>query len=58
MDIAKVDWDVASVSEDCCNRLFEMFHLFQTYVASVIYVDVAHVSHLCFKSMFEMFQLF
>jgi hypothetical protein len=33
-----------------------VFHLFQTYVASVL--DVAHVSHICCKNMFQMFQLF
>ena len=58
VDVAKVDQDVASVSEVCCKRLFKMFHLFQTYAASVFYLDVAHVSHICCKSMFEMFQLF
>jgi hypothetical protein len=35
-----------------------MFHLFQTYIASVCYLSVAHVSHLCYKSMFEILQLF
>jgi hypothetical protein len=37
-DVAKVDRDiayVASVSQACCKHLFKMFHLFQTYVASV-----------------------
>jgi hypothetical protein len=58
MDIAKVDQDVASVSEACCKRLFKMFHLFQTYVARVLYLDVTHVLHVCYKSMFKMFQLF
>ena len=55
MDVAKVDRDVASVSEEafvqnvssvsdvCCKRF---------------YLDIAHVSHICCKSMFEMFQLF
>ena len=38
---------VASVSEACCMRLLKMFHLFQTYVASVFYLDVALVSHIC-----------
>jgi hypothetical protein len=61
VDFRKVDWDViyvASVLEACCKRLFKMFHLFQTYVASVFYLDAAYVSHLCCESMFEMFQLF
>jgi hypothetical protein len=35
-----------------------MFHLFQTYIASVCYLNVAHVSHLCYKSMFEILPLF
>ena len=38
VDIAKVDRDaayVASVLGVCCKRLFKIFHLFQTYVASV-----------------------
>jgi energy-converting hydrogenase Eha subunit C len=61
MDVVKVDRDVAyvaSVLEACCKRLFEMFHLFQMYVASILYLDVAHISHICCKSMFKMFQLF
>jgi hypothetical protein len=48
----------ASVSEACCKCLFKMFHLFQTYVASVFYMDVAHVSHIRCKRMFEMFKVF
>jgi hypothetical protein len=44
-----------SVSEACCKRLFKMFHLFQTYVASIFYLDVAYVSHIYCKSMLEMF---
>ena len=35
---------VASVSDACCKRVFKMFHLFQTYVASVL--NVAYVSHM------------
>jgi hypothetical protein len=61
MDVTKVDCDVAYVaivSEACCKRLFKIFYLFQTYVASVFYLDVAHVSHLCCKSIFKIFQLF
>jgi hypothetical protein len=61
MDIAKLDRDVAyvvSISEPCCKHLFKMFHLFQTYVASVFDVDVAHISHTYCKSMFKIFLLF
>jgi hypothetical protein len=43
MYVAKVDRDVASVSEAYCRCLFKMFHLFQTYVASVFDLNVAHV---------------
>jgi len=47
MDIAKVDRDVASVSEACCKRLFKMFHpFFRRMFASVFYLDVAYVSHM------------
>jgi hypothetical protein len=38
MNIAKADRDivyVANVLKICCKSLFNMFHLFQTYVASV-----------------------
>jgi hypothetical protein len=35
MDVAKVDGDVAMAIYVCCKSLFKMFHLFQTYVASV-----------------------
>jgi hypothetical protein len=58
MDVAEVDQDVASVLESCCKRLFKMFQLFQTYVASIFYLNVAHVSHICCKHMFKIFQLF
>jgi hypothetical protein len=41
MDVAKIDLFahdayVASISEVCCNLLFKMFYLFQTYVANVL----------------------
>ena len=39
LDVAKVDWDVAHVAmaiHVCCKCMFQMFHLFQTYVASVL----------------------
>jgi energy-converting hydrogenase Eha subunit C len=61
VDVAKVDRDVAyaaSVSEACCKCLFIVFHLFQTYVASVFYLNVAYVSHIYCKSIFQIFQLF
>jgi hypothetical protein len=41
-DVAKVDQDithveyVASILDECFKYLFKMFHLFQTYVASVL----------------------
>jgi hypothetical protein len=38
LDVVKVYLNVAyvaSISDVCCNRLLKMFHLFQTYVASV-----------------------
>jgi hypothetical protein len=49
---------IASVSDACCSRLFKIFHLFKTYVASVFYLDIALVLHICCKSMFEIFHLF
>jgi hypothetical protein len=58
MDVAKIDRDVAyvaSVSDKCCKRLFEIFHLFQTYVCKRFDLDVTYVSHIRCKSMFEMF---
>ena len=39
-------------------HLFKMYHLFQTYVASVFYLDVAYVTHKCCQNMFKIFQLF
>jgi hypothetical protein len=58
MDVTKVALDVAYVAMAiyvCCECLFEMFHLFQTNVASVL-------SGYCIccscKCMFQMFQLF
>jgi hypothetical protein len=48
-DVAKVDRDVAyvaSVSKTCCKRLFKMFYLLQTYVASIFYLDIAYISHI------------
>jgi hypothetical protein len=45
MDVAKVDLDVAYVAmpiHSCLKRMFQVFHLFQTYIANV--------SSRCFKS--------
>jgi hypothetical protein len=53
MDIAKVDPDVAYIAiviHVCCKRLFQMFHLFSNYVAS-IFLDVAYVPHKCVASV-------
>ena len=39
LDVAKVDPDVACVAmaiQVCCKYLFKIFHMFQTYVASVL----------------------
>jgi hypothetical protein len=57
-DVTKIDRDVAyvaSVSDKCCERLFKIFHLFQTYFASVLiwmfymfYIYVARVCSKCF----------
>jgi hypothetical protein len=76
MDIAKVDRDVAyvasvsevcaSVSEICCKRLFKMFCMFQTYIASVFismlhmfrYAYVASVYSKCFIYFRRMLQVF
>ena len=62
MDVAKVDWDVASVSEACCECFRGMLQAFVQNDLSVsdicckcFYLDVAHVSHICCNSMFEMF---
>ena len=44
----------------CCKYMFQMFQLYQTYVASV-YLDVVYVAlaiHVCCKYMFQIFQLF
>ena len=63
IDVAKIDRDVASVSEVFYKRLFKIFYLFQTYIAAsgfmlqVFYLDVAYVSHICCKCMFQMFHM-
>jgi hypothetical protein len=61
--VAKVDQDVAynayvaSVSDKFCKHLFKIFHLFQTYIASVLicmfyifYTYIARVFFICFQS--------
>jgi dolichyl-phosphate-mannose--protein O-mannosyl transferase len=45
----------------CFKRIFQVFHMFQTYVASISSRDVAYVVmsiHACFKHMFQVFHLF
>ena len=66
VDVVKVDRDVAYITmviHVCCERLFQMFQLVQTYVARVLSVccicftlmllvfhpDVVYVSHICCK---------
>jgi hypothetical protein len=57
--------NVAYVSHICCKSMFEMFHLFQSYVTiSVFMLHVGSilsgcciVSHVCCKYMFQMFHL-
>jgi len=50
--------DVVKVDRECFKRLFKIFYLFQTYVASIFYLDVAYVSYIYCKSMFESFSYF
>jgi hypothetical protein len=67
IDVAKVDRDIAHVVMDihvCFKCMFQMFHLFQTYVASVlsgryksrygccIYM---HIVSVCFKCFIRIF---
>jgi hypothetical protein len=57
--------DVAYVSHIYCKSMFQMFHLFQSYVAisvfsklQMFYLDVTYVAvaiHVCCKCMFQMF---
>ena len=70
MDVAKIDRDVAyaakcaaSVSDACFKHLFKVFHLFQTYVASVLiwmlhtfHTYVARVCSKCFSCFVLMLQ--
>jgi hypothetical protein len=70
MDVASRSGDVihvASVLEVCCKSLFKMFHLFQTYVASVLsgccicyngYIaSVCSKYFICFSRMLQLFHL-
>jgi hypothetical protein len=64
MNVVKVDHDVActasvlSISDTCCKRLFKVFHLFQTHVASVLIWMLHMFPHICCNNMLQMFQLF
>jgi hypothetical protein len=57
------DLDIAHISDICCNSMFQMFQLFQFYVAvsvfmlqvAVFYLVVAYVSHICCNCMFHIF---
>jgi hypothetical protein len=67
MDVAKVDREcsvahIASVSEACCKRLFKIFYLFQTYVASVLirmfaYVETCSIRSFYFIRLLQVFYL-
>jgi hypothetical protein len=68
------DLDVSYVSHKCCNNMFQMFRLFQSYVAascsmlqvaSVLFEHfiahvayVASVSEACSKYLFKTFHMF
>jgi hypothetical protein len=73
IDVAKVDRDVAHVAMPihiCFKCTFQMFHLYQVYVASVsseycksrsgccIYMHVASVCFKCFRCFIRMLQVF
>jgi hypothetical protein len=61
IDVAKVDWDVAHVLmaiHVCFRCMFQVFHLFQIYVTSVLsgcyknrsgYFIYMHVASICFQ---------
>jgi hypothetical protein len=69
LDVSNVDLGIAHVTmaiHACFKRMFQVFYLFQTYVANVLFgcfkstSSVAHVAiaiHVCFKRML-VFQLF
>jgi hypothetical protein len=66
----RFDLDVVYVSHICCKNMFQIFHLFHSYVAVSIfylasckyfYLDVTYVEvaiQVCCKCVFQMFQLF
>jgi hypothetical protein len=70
LDVSNVDIGVAHVAmaiHACFKCMFQVFYLFQTYVANVSFrcfksrSGVAHVAmtiHTCFKRMFQVFRLF
>ena len=59
-DVAKVDRGVAHVAmamHICFKCMFQMFHLYQTYVA--IHLDVVKVDlDVAYTCMFQVFQVF
>jgi hypothetical protein len=58
-DVAKVNWNVAHVAmamHVCFKCMFQMFRLYQTYVASVFFW-MLHI-YACCKRMFEVFQVY
>ena len=67
LDVAKVDLDVAYVEMAiyaCCKSMFQVFHVFETYVVSVssgcynmllwLYTHVSSVHVKCFKCLRRM----
>jgi hypothetical protein len=63
MYIAKVDWDVACVSEVCCKCFRDMLQasIQNVSTVSVFYLDVAYVAvviHICCKHLLKMFHMF
>jgi hypothetical protein len=45
-DVAKVEWDVAHVAMTihiCFKCMFQIFHLYETYVANIFHLYVAKV---------------
>jgi hypothetical protein len=65
MNVAKVDRDVAMAIHICYKRMFQMFHLFQVYVASV-FIWMLQMFHtyvtsvlsrccICFAMTFQVF---
>jgi hypothetical protein len=63
IDIAKIDQDIVKVDRNvahvtmtihiCFKCMLQMFHLYQTYVAS-IFMWMLHI-HACYKCMFKVF---